>query len=385
MSWLEHHTRSEKYASDADVLCREQEAERAVGLYSRAAYAELKALEELDSRKTRTLGIIVISATSLLYKAHDFLQARRIAHKWLATELLPSFAEDELEELLQVIRYEESRVNSGVQFVQGEVLVSVSGGEILYGAAPLELILDKVKSIKSIFYRTTEYLLEQPLRTSGGPTQLIKDYCDPWLLQAPPGSYQFAVRVRKPQDYEQLKLAGMPGIELHVEEITKKFLEIIRTAAQDPEGEFSEVVHKKRYRESFLKLTRQLAPPVSGKSFEQMEIKSSSDIEAQPVFLSGETRETIKKALTVSDQENVESREEKIIQLRGVLRGLQLDIDWIEVSTGQENIRIYDAQDEIDDVIGPMVNRRVVVDVIERPDNTRKRYLLRDIQLEDDV
>jgi hypothetical protein len=88
----------------------------------------------------------------------------------LSTELLPPFSIDELEELLQSIRYEESRIKSGIQFVEGEVLVSVSGGEILYGAAPLELILDKVKSIKSIFYRTTEYLLNQPHRISGAPS-----------------------------------------------------------------------------------------------------------------------------------------------------------------------------------------------------------------------
>lgn len=265
MSWLVHHTRSEEYASQAEQFFRQREINRAGELYRLAAEAETHALNNLDVSKTRTIGITAVSAVSLYYKAQEFTLAKRIAHKWLSTEFLPPFAIDELEDLLQVIRYEESRVKSGIQFIEGEVLVSVSGGEILYGAAPLELILRKVEQVRSIFYRTTEFLLELPLRTRGVPSQDVKNQCDPWLFQAPAGSYQFEVRVRRPQDYKQLSLDGMADIELRVEQITKKFLEIVRATTQDPEGELIEVVPQEDYRETFLKLTRELAPPASGK------------------------------------------------------------------------------------------------------------------------
>jgi hypothetical protein len=205
------------------------------------------------------------------------------------------------------------------------------------------------------------------------------------LLQAPPGSYQFAVRVRRPQNHEQLSLDGMPDINLRVEEITKKFLEIVRSAVQDPDGELVEIVPQKDYRESFLKLTGQLSPPASGKSFDQLEIKSSSDIEPQPVFLNRDTHEMIKQVLTKREDSDRDNDEIRRIQIRGTLRGVQLDKDWIEVSTDGENKRIYDARAEIDDVIGPMVNRQVVVDVTERPEIERKRYSFQYIQLEDDL
>ncbi|MDG2989935.1 hypothetical protein L3556_03150 [Candidatus Synechococcus calcipolaris G9] len=385
MSWLLHHTRSEEYVSQAEQFSRQREINRAVELYRLAAEAETRALDNLDVSKARTIGITAVSAVSLYYRAKEFALAKRIAHKWLATEFLPSFAIDDLEDLLQVIRYEESRAKSGIQFIEGEVLVSVSGGEILYGAAPLELILHKVERIRSIFYRTTEFLLEKPHRTRGLPSQDVKDQCDPWLFQAPAGSYQFEVRVRRPRNFEQLILDGIVDPELRVEQITKKFLEIVRATTQDPEGELIEVVPQEDYRETFLKLTRELAPPASGKSFDQMEIKSASDIDSQPVVLRPDTREAIKNVLKKPEMIFQEVPEHKIRQLRGTLRGLQLDKDWIELNINGKTETIYEAK-EIDDVIGPMVDRRVVVEVLERSDRpVDKKYSLRDIQLEEDL
>jgi hypothetical protein len=66
----------------------------------------------------------------------------------------------------------------------------------------------------------------------------------------------------------------------------------------------------------------------------------------------------------------------------GILRGLQLDKDWIEVrADGEEGtIRIYQTGDIIDDIVGSMVNHRVIVDVSERPDG---KMIFRDIQSEE--
>ncbi len=115
MSWLKHHTQSEAYASQAEALFRNRQFDRATELYRLAADAEVKALENLDSSKIRTIGITAVSAASLYFKARDFLQARKTAHQWLSTDLLPTFAVEELEDLVQVIRYEESRIKSGIQ------------------------------------------------------------------------------------------------------------------------------------------------------------------------------------------------------------------------------------------------------------------------------
>jgi len=112
MSWLVHHTRSQGYASQAEELRRQNEID-AAGLFRLAAEAEVNALDNLNPSKIRTIGITAVSAVSLYFKAQEFGQAKKLAHKWLATDLLPAFAVEELEDLLQVIRFEESRVKSG--------------------------------------------------------------------------------------------------------------------------------------------------------------------------------------------------------------------------------------------------------------------------------
>ncbi len=100
MTWLEHHKLSEEAAQLAEAALREQDHQQAQTFYAQAAQAELLALADLDPTKTRTLGITVVSAVALSYKAQAFHQAEKIAHQWLATDSLPPFAVQALRELL---------------------------------------------------------------------------------------------------------------------------------------------------------------------------------------------------------------------------------------------------------------------------------------------
>jgi len=71
--------------------------------YRLAAEAEVAALQALDISKSRTLGITVVSASALWFKGQEFGKSKRLAYRWLATETLPEFAIDELEEILREI------------------------------------------------------------------------------------------------------------------------------------------------------------------------------------------------------------------------------------------------------------------------------------------
>ena len=51
-------------------------------------------------------------------------------------------------------------------------------------------------------------------------------------------------------------------------------------------------------------------------------------------------------------------------ELRGVLRAVHLDRDWIEVMVDGRNVRVERMGEEVDDRIGPMVNQPVVVRVV---------------------
>jgi hypothetical protein len=371
-----YHAQSQQYASLAEAARREQKTERAREFYRLAAEHETLALREVGPDKARTFGITSVSAASLWFKAHQFGQAQILAHEALTAPSLPEFAREQLQYILQVIWAEEARTQAGIDFAKGEVLVSVSGGEVVSGGAPLELILRKVDEVSRIFYRVIEMLLEQPFRRRGAPSSEIQEQFRPWLLQVPAGSYQFAVRVERPkQPYL------FPEFAPSVDRITESFLDVVRASADDPEGKLLELVPQEDYRDAFLKLTRNLAP--TGKVFGKLEMRTSEEDLYQPVVLIPANRETINHAVKRADLDHRKSEGQEEVQLHGVLRGLQLDHDWLEVVLVDEEpktVRVYGAGDVVDDVVGPMVNHRVIVNAILKP---KGRYEYRDIEREE--
>jgi hypothetical protein len=66
--------------------------------------------------------------------------------------------------------------------------------------------------------------------------------------------------------------------------------------------------------------------------------------------------------------------------LRGILRAVHLDKDWLEITSDGQHIKITEVGETVDDVVGPMVNRAVVVQAIKKADGRRT---LVDIQAED--
>lgn len=376
MSWVMYHAEAERFASLAEAALRQRDFQRATELYRLAAEQEALALRDVDPSKARTLGITAVSVAALWYKAHEFRQAQLVAHQFLANESVPKFAVEQLRHLLEVMWHEESRAQAGIEFTEGEVLVSVSGGDIVTGGAPLELILRKVDEVSRILYRTIEMLLDLPIRRRGAPSSQIQEQFRPWLFQVPAGSYQFAVRVERPK-----QMSLFPELAPTVDQITQKFLEVVRASADDPEGQLTALVPNEEYRDTFLKLTRNLTP--TGKVFGRLEMKTSSDIGVNPIVLVPAARESINSTLRKAALERRKEDEREEVQLRGVLRGLQLDSDWLEIHLlGDESrtVRVYDTGDVIDDVVGPMVNHGVVVNAILKPNG---KYYYRDIQPEE--
>lgn len=352
MSWLTFHVDSEKWADAAEEALRGGDKSKSESLFARAARSEAQALELIGTVKSRTFGITAVSAVSLWYKASKFVESEQLAHKALATNALPGFAVEQLRTLLQTIWNEQAQRQSRISFLPGQVLISVRGGEVVTGGAPLDLILEKVETVKSLFFRTAEYLKDLPLRRRGVPSKDIQKLCRPWLFQSVPSSYQFAVAVEQPQQFNLF-----PRLESDPQLLTETFLSILRNASEDPEEGLKAIVSKEEYRITFLKMTRNLAP--SGRVFNQMEIAGAS--ETQPIVLSPASRALISDFLRKPREEIEVQPPIEEVMIKGVLRALDLDKDWLEVSSEGENLRVEGVGDTVDDLIGPMVNQSVLV------------------------
>ncbi|MCI0491196.1 MAG: hypothetical protein L0229_31790 [Blastocatellia bacterium] len=106
MSWHKHHSESERFASEAEISARQGDTARASELYLLAAEAEMRALREIDPKKTRTLGVTAVSSAALYYKAGEYQMAQTIAEEWLDKGNIPPFAVYQLSNILQTLRAE---------------------------------------------------------------------------------------------------------------------------------------------------------------------------------------------------------------------------------------------------------------------------------------
>lgn len=372
MSWLVHHQTSEEAASEAHAARRQGNEALAKDLFANAAKAELQALKHLSvTEKPRTFGITAVSAAALLYKAEQPQEAEQLAHSMLSQPGLPDFATDQLREILQSIWNEEAQAAAGVRFVPGQVTVSVDGGEVVKGGAPLDLVVERVQTIQSLFYRTAEFLKNLPLRRHGPATKPIQDLCRPWLFQSVPGSYQFTVAIQGPAQ-DDMFAEGEPEPRL----VAATFMAILEGAADDPENNLPKIVPDADYRATFLKLARNLAP--TGRSFSHLELRSSQA--RAPVVLTRDSRKLMTTAIRGGVSEPPKDVQSTEVSLRGVLRAVHLDKDWLEVYVGNSPVRISGVGETVDDVIGPMVNHSVVVNVSR---DSNGLYTFRDIELED--
>jgi hypothetical protein len=134
-------------------------------------------------------------------------------------------------------------------------------------------------------------------------------------------------------------------------------------------------VADENYRSTFLKLARNLAP--TGTTFDRIELRAAGEM--RPVFLGVEARGNINQQLR-KKQTIPETNEQVHEVLRGTLRAVHLDKDWLDVMVEGVPMHIEGLQDTVDDVIGPMVNRSVIVRAIRV---SEKRLKFVDIELAD--
>lgn len=371
MTWAEHHAKSEEIASSADFERVSGNVQRSRELYALAAEAELRALEDLDLMKARTFGITAVSTVALFLRAKAYERAELQAYRWLSMiDQLPAFAYSDLQSLLQRIWGERAQDEANVEFVPGDVLVAVRGGKVVFGGAPLDLVIRKVEEVKALFYRTAEMLLEVPHRRRGAPSVEIQNVFQPWLFQAPAGSYQFAVRVQEPPQMDLF-----PNAKPQVAKVVDTFLAMMKASVEDPEGAFRELVPNEEYQSTILKLARNLAP--TGGAFTQIEFKDATRTLSEPVMFSPLAREYLNEALRARKPAQVAEEAGRVRKIEGVLRAVHLDKDWLEVVSDGQSLRVVETGDVLDDVIGPMVNGRVIVTVVT---GKRGKLLYRDIE-----
>jgi hypothetical protein len=100
-----------------------------------------------------------------------------------------------------------------------------------------------------------------------------------------------------------------------------------------------------------------------GDVLSEVEIRTAKDTPAEAVYLRPDARRNVNeaiRALSPPPREPVSSQE----SLEGILRAVDLDRSWLQIVPDEgEPVRVLTSPNELDDVVGPMVNRRVLARV----------------------
>lgn len=355
MTWLTLHRLSETAAQQAHEALRANDKDNARQLFAKAAEFERQALDALDPSKRKTRDITAVSTVALLYKAGELDRACQLAYSQLSDSALADFARFQLEEIIQMVFTEREKQKYDVNFLPGMVNVSVKGGDVLRGAAPLDLIVDRVKTIQAMFYRVIEWRTDRPHR-KGPPTKDVTQLFQPWLLQDVPGSFQFSVAIKASTQLELFEKQN-PGAS----DVAKQFLTVVQTISEDESGDATKaLVQDDNYRTTFRKLVRNMTP--AGKEFESLEFRSAGVEDAPRINAIART----KIAKVIRAELPAPNVGEQAVELIGNLRAVDLNDDWLKIHVpdkGEE--KVSGVSQQVDDVIGPMVNRQVLVRALQ--------------------
>ena len=345
--------------------------EEAAKLYRAAAEAERAALTLIPLSRPRTRGLLAISEVSLLEAANDLTEAERRAHEILALGGLPDFAHDELLGLALRIRYSKRADSNSWRLSDESLIVAIKGDGIRVGGfAPLDLIQSKMQQIQNYIMRVAEMVSGSSFRSKGGPKPELTEAFRPMIGPSMPGSYSFAVRVESPA---QIRLPLFADKNTDPSQITSKSFAILAALGSAELDQFESEVEDDRYQGIFLRMVRNLAPTGQGIS----EIKVSRKHDFDTVSLKSSSRSPLSKRINA--RRSIRSPE---TEYEGVLRALHLDREWILLVQNEIEVRLStDPKWVFDDVVGPMVNRRVRVlgrlrnrkffatDIVEMEDN----------------
>lgn len=337
----------------------------AQSLWSQAAELEVAALSRVPGDRSRTRGTLAVSAVSLFRRADRLEEAQSLAHRLLSEPPIADWVTSQLDALLDEMRSEQRARQLGFEVTPHVFEWSLRGPAILVGEGPMGLVLQKIDQVMKYGTRIGEYLAGYGLRKMGPPPKAVRELMSMTLSEPIPGSFRFRVRLlRQAVQTEIFPAEERPAPDA----IASTYLNVLKAASLPESAQLDEIVPQEDYREAFLQLVRSLAP--DGKQVMWVEVGEAGATE-RPTQLSRHTAVSIRERLMASRP----AEEQEVYE--DILRALDLNHGWISLGE-PEKIKLYVDKESpvLEDVVGPLVNRRVRVSAYRK----RSRPVIRDIE-----
>ena len=376
----EAHMQAQELSVRAEMSERAGDSSQARELYLNAAGFERIAYEKIPADKPRTLGALAVSWLALLYKAKSPTVAP-VAYSLLIREDLPRSAVIQIKDILASTWEDQELRDTGRELSEASIEVALKGPDIGSGSAPIGLIANSIDGINRLLYRITESLLDFPLRKRGRPRNTVLNACQAIVTEPQVGSFRFGLRLIDPLQLPMFREDRVRG-----NEIAKTTFHVLESVSSAPEitelpEMLKEYVPRPEYRRAMLQIVRNFVP--DGREVKEMTFSLNNQGEIQSTTLFDFTRFSINQMLAVESHYEIHSDGE-YREFNGILRAIHLDRDWLEIALDNDKTQRCEIIHEmLDDVVGPMVNRRV--NVKGQWYSPSSRFDLLDIELSESV
>jgi len=365
---LDLHRQAEDIMGSADMALARGDLDSARSQYAEAAQLELQALDRIPQDRVRTRGAVAIGAVSLYRKAGLPDAAIQTAYRILGQGVQADWIRDGIEAQLDEIKSERHARELGLELTPHVFEWSLKGPAILEGEGPIGVVLQKMDQVMKFGTRIGEYLAGLPLRRTGPPPRLVRDLMGMTLSEPMPGSFRFRVRLLRNIVQTEIPLDDQRRAP-SPEDIASTYINVVRAASEPETDRLREFVDEPEYQEAFLQLVRSVAP--DGKQILWVEVSGGGAVLQPTTRLSHHTAESIRDYLfALRPVTGVEEFED-------VLRALDLNHGWIVIGEKPATKCYVDKESPVlEDVVGPLVNRRVRV----RTYRKGQRLVIRDIE-----
>lgn len=375
------HLVAQELAASAELARARGNIENARSLYAQAADLELAGLNLLLPDKPRSRGILAVSYASLLFKAELYDRAESALCRSLADEEIPTPFKDQLRELLQITWEERLLQSERLRYSGAEIMIALRGGKIGAGTAPADIAVRYLNGFNLLSYRAAECDAGFPLRRKGLPPVDIQEFFQARATQPAQGSYRFSLKLLEPAQQELFgDITERRQPDAH--RVSNIVMEVLRAVAKNDPDALAGAIPNLEYRLALARLARNIIP--MGEALDEVEVRTEKDRPMEAIRLVPGVRKNVNEAIRElaqpDDQEG--SHEETVI---GILRAVHLDRHWIRIVPDEgQPIQVATSSEDLDDVIGPMMNRKVVARISRRGRFERSRPKLLDLELQED-
>lgn len=350
---------SEAWAFEAERAWKAGDQALALALFAEAAELEYQVAREVPGDQVRVRGVLAISAVALWVDARRYDDAARTACEFLARpEMLTEQARSDLQVLLERAFREKALAQSISNLTDAVPLeVKLAGGLVQAGIAPAALIRERQEVVTALVVRAAEWHMRRPFRKAGAARQITDRIR---FFEAPAAAASYGIRLFVASGGPAAQ-SGMEAESIGPEQAVAEFLAIAAAAQEGPEA-LRRLVDQEAYLKTFMVGFRDMAP--DGTTIGTVTFSSPSWRSTVPPLAFAPTH---RQRLTAGLLAQLGAEER--VEIEGMLKEVNLRArrPYIGVETADGDVsRFLIKRGQLDDTIGPKLNRRVLVSGIKR-------------------